>query len=362
MRDRTCLPWAVAGWLAGLCHWAAVAEELPYTIADVTLGTHVLGDELTPESLAHRVVLLTLWNQGSKACTTSMPGLEQVYQSLGRSGLIVVGSHVERGAAPEVLDKARKLGLTFPIYDNGKVAGLDSPDPPESLLFDHTGKCIGQTRGPPAELARAAAAAVAAAPPPVLAGRRLEKLAALERMLRAEAKFGVALRKAEGLVESEDGPTADEARFLVERLTAHAEALLAKAEELKGSDAPKAAGLVQRVVTAYRGTDLGKQAAEWQREWKRDKQFTDGLKAADLIAQLETLRRQTLTQPAGGRGRPPGGPAVAGVGAGDRIPPPIKAQMAQLAGMVRQLSPGSKDAARAEEIAVELGLQIAPGP
>jgi hypothetical protein len=367
MRDRTCVLWAVAGSLAGLCPPAAVAEELPYTIADVTLGTHVLGDELTPESLAHRVVVLTLWSQESKACTASMPGLEQVYQSLGRAGLIVVGSHVERGAAPEVLDKARKLGLTFPIYDDGSVKGLESPDPPESLLFDHTGKCIGHTRGPPAELARLAAAAVAAAPPPVLAGRRLEKLAALERMLREEARFGVVLRKAEGLVESEDGPTADEARFLVERLTAHAEALLARAEELKGSDAVKAAGLLQRVATAYRGNDFGKQAAEWQREWKRDKQFTDGLQAAGLIAQLETLRSQSLAQPAGGRGRPrpgqpPGGPAVAGVGAGDRIPPHIKAQMAQLAGMVRQLRPGSKDAARAEEIAVELGLQLAPGP
>jgi thiol-disulfide isomerase/thioredoxin len=345
----------------------APAADPPYTIGDVTLGTHVLGDEVTPESLAHRVVLLTFWNIESKACTAAMPGLEQVHQTLGPAGLLVVASHVERGAAPEVLDKARKLGLTFPIFDDGSVKGLDSPDPPQSLLFDHTGACIGERRGPPAELARRAAAAVAVAPPAVLAGRRLEKLAALERMLRDEAKYGVVLRKAESLAKSEDGPTAEEASFLVEQLTGHGEALLAKAEGLKGSDAYAAAGLVQRVATAYRGNAVGKKAAEWQREWKRDKQFTDGLQAAGLIAQLETLRRQAVAQPSGGRGRPsprqpPGGPAVAAVGAGDRIPPPMKAQMAQLAGMVRQLSPGSKYAARAEEIAVELGLQLAPGP
>jgi len=145
------------------------------------------------------------------------------------------------------------------------------------------------------------------------------------------------------------------------RLAAHGESLLAKAEELKGSDAYEAAGLLQRAVNAYRGTDIGKRAAESQREWKRDKQFTDGLQAAGLTGQLEALRAQALTQTAGGRGQPKGAPAVAGVGAGDKIPSPLKAQMGQLATLVRQLSPGSKYAARAEEIAVELGLQLAPG-
>lgn len=342
---------------------APAAAELPFTVADITLGTHVLGEELTPESLQHRVILLTFWNRESKACTECMPGLERVHRTLGPAGLLVVASHVDRGAAPEVLDTARKLGLTFPVFDDGSVKGLDIPDPPEVLLFDHTGTCIA--KGRPAEVAGKAAAAVAAAPPVVLAGRRLEKLAALERMLREEAKFGAVLRKAESLTASEDAPTAEEAGFLVDRLTAHAEMLLAKAEELKGGDAPEAAGLLQRVATAYRGNDIGKKAADWQREWKRDKQFADGLQAAALAAQLESLRAQALAQAdaAGSRGRPrpgqlPGGAAVASVDASDKIPPPVKAQMAQLAGMVRQLSPGSKQASRAEEIAVELGLQL----
>jgi hypothetical protein len=365
----------LAGWTIGCGVFAATAAaqavapaaaELPFTVADITLGTHVLGEELTPDSLQHRVVLLTFWSRESKACTECMPGLERLHRGLGPAGLLVVASHVDRGAGPEVLDTARKLGLTFPVFDDGSIKGLDTPDPPESLLFDHAGKCVA--KGRPAEVAAKAAAAVAAAPPVVLAGRRLEKLAALERMLREEAKFGAVLRKAEGLTASEDGPTADEAGFLVDRLTGHGESLLAKAEELKGSDASEAAGLLQRVAVAYRGNDLGKKAADWQREWKRDKQFADGLQAAALAAQLESLRTQALAQvePAGGRGRPrpgqrPGGPVVAGVHAGDKIPPQVKAQLAQLAGMVRQLSPGSKHASRAEEIAVELGLQLPPG-
>lgn len=373
MRPFASTTLGLAGWAVGFGALAATAAaqapaaaELPFTVADIALGTRVLGEELTPESLQHRVILLTFWSRESKACTECMPGLERLHRTLGPAGLLVVASHVDRGAGPEVLDTARKLGLTFPVFDDGSVKGLDTPDPPESLLFDHTGACIA--KGRPAEVASKANAAVAAAPPVVLAGRRLEKLAALERMLREEARFGAVLRKAEGLTASEDGPTAEEAGFLVGRLTAHGESLLAKAEELKGSDASEAAGLLQRVAVAYRGNDLGKKASDWQREWKRDKQFADGLQAATLAAQLESLRTQALAQAeaAGGRGRPrpgqrPGGAAVASMAASDKIPPPFKAQMAQLAGMVRQLSPGSKHATRVEEIAVEFGLQLPPG-
>lgn len=368
MHEIARLSLSVAVWLCGFGVLATTAAgqavapaaiELPFTVADIVLGTHVMGEELKPESLAHRAVLLVLWNHGGKASSAVMPGLERLHRTLGPAGLLVVACHVDRGAAPEALDSARKLGLTFPVFHDGSVKGLETPDPPEALLFDHTGACIAH--GDPAEVASKAAAAVAAAPPVILAGRRLEKLVALERMLRDEAKYGAVLRKAEGLTGADDGPTAEEATYLSGRLTAHGESLLAKAEELKGSDAYEAAGLLQRAANAYRGTDIGKRAGESQREWKRDKQFTDGLQAASLTGQLETLRSQALAQAAGGRGQPRAAAAVAGVGAGDKIPPPLKAQMAHLATLVQQLSPGSKYAARVEEIAVELGLQLAPG-
>jgi len=63
----------------------------------------------------------------------------------------------------------------------------------------------------------------------------------------------------------------------------------------------------------------------------------------------------------GGYGRQPG-PKVASMDAARKIPPPVKNQLAQMVGMVRQLGPGTKYAARAEEIALELGLEIPAAP
>lgn len=334
--------------------------NLAFTIADVMLGEAISGPELTADSLKHRVVLLAFWNREEPASTNAMPLLEQTSRTLANRGVLVIGSHGGAGASVEVKPTVEKLGLTFPVLDDCAVKGLDLQPMPHVLLFDHTGKCVA--RGSPLEMAARTNEAARDAPPLVLAGRHLEKQMGLERMLWDESKFGAVLRKAGELTEGEDEAAAEEARYVIERLNAHGESLLAEAEKAKATDAVVAAGLLQRVVTAFRGGDLGKRAMELQREWKQDKAFTDGLQAASLAAQLETLRAQVLAPPAGryGRGPRPGG--TASMAAAQRIPPAVKAQMAQIAGMVRQLCPDSRYAARAEEIAIELQLQLPAAP
>ena len=87
--------------------------------------------------------------------------------------------------------------------------------------------------------------------------------------------------------------------------------------------------------------------------------------AAQIAGQLESLRGQALAQATaprgGGYGRQPA-PKVASLDASKRISPQVKHQLAQLVGMVRQLAPGSKYASRAEEITLELGLELPAGP
>lgn len=339
---------------------AGADQPADITLERVTLGDHASGEEITKESLADRVVLLVFWSRTCDACKAAMPMLEQLHRSMGPAGLVMVGCHTGRGSAPEVRDAAEQLGVTFPMVTRAEVAGVDTTATPLCLLFDHTGKAIA--RGTPAQIAAAAPAALQAAPPPVLAGRHLEKLAALEKMLRSESKYGAVLRKAEQLTESEDALTAEEAAFIVERLRAHAAELMAEAEDAKATDAMLAAGLLQRVATAYRGGDAGKEALAKQREWKRDKQFTSGLQAANFTAQLEALRSQALSMGRGQTGRRPGGSNAAGMTAASAVPPQVKGQMAQLAAMVINLSPGSPYAARAEEIALEFNLQLPPSP
>ena len=78
-----------------------------------------------------------------------------------------------------------------------------------------------------------------------------------------------------------------------------------------------------------------------------------------MAGQLEALRGQALAQASGGKNQ---GQDIASMAVVNKIAPAVKSHLAQLAGMVRQLSPGSKFAARAEDIAVELGLTLPPPP
>jgi len=341
---------------------AAPGLPLTFTVADVTIGDPAAGEPLTTESLKHRVVLLQFWNCESKECVASLPALEQVHRSHGPAGLLVVGAHRDAGGPVEARQAAEKAGVTFPVVVGASVKGLDPPALPHAVVFDHTGACIA--RGTIPEVAEEVVAALKAAPPLVLAGRHLEKLPALEKMLRDESKFAAVLRKAAESAEAADEATAEEAKFVLECLDKHAAATIAKAEELKAVDAYAAANLLQRLATAFRGNETGTRALEMQREWKRDKQFAAGLQAAQIASQLETLRAQAIAQASaarGGYGRQPG-PKVASMDAAKKIPPPVKNQLAHMVAMVRQLGPGSKYATRAEEIALELGLEIPVAP
>jgi hypothetical protein len=360
--------WAVAAVAADPPADNAAALPTTFTVADITLGDYAAGEELTADSLKHRVVLLTFWNRDEDKSVAVLPILEQIHRSLAPGGLLVVAAHSGRGSSVELGHDAEKQGATYAFVTEATVKGIALPPLPHALLFDHTGQCIG--RGSLGELAGKTQAAVRESPPLVLAGRHLEKLGPLEKMLRDESKFGAVLRKAQGMTESEDEATAEEAGYVIEQLKAHADALLAKAAAAKPIDAVAAATLLQRAATTYRGNDAGKQAIELQREWKRDKAFTDGLQAASIAAQLEGLRAQAIAQvtaPARGRypsrpGQPQAAPKSVKMEVANKIPPQVKAQLAQLAGMVRQLHPGSKYAERAEAIAVELGLSLPAAP
>lgn len=342
----------------------AGAPVLPlnFKVADVTLGDRASGETLTADSLQHRVVLLQFWNYESKECLASLPLLEQVHRAQGPAGLLVVGAHRDAGGPVEVRQAAEQAGATFPVVVGASIKGLDLPALPHAVVFDHTGTCIA--RGTVQEVGDKALAALKAAPPLVLAGRHLEKLPALEKMLRDESKFAAVFRKATESTDSEDEATAQEAAFVLECLEKYAAATIAKAEELKAVDAYEAANLLQRLATAFRGNDTGNRVLEMQREWKRDKQFAAGLQAAQIAGQLEALRAQAIGQASasrGGYGRQPG-PKVASMDAAKKIPPQVKNQLSQMVGLVRQLGPGTKYATRAEEIALELGLEIPVAP
>ncbi|MFM7107832.1 MAG: TlpA disulfide reductase family protein [Planctomycetaceae bacterium] len=311
----------------------------------IHLGGPVCGPDIDAKALEGRVVLLELWGMQCEPCATTMPRLEALHRRLGPQGLVVVGAHLSEGSADDVRRAAGALGVTFSIVGQSGIEGLDRvPQMPYTLLFDHTGKCV--FAGSALEVdGAAAAAAVNASPPRVLNGRPLEKLASLQPLLRNEATYGTALKKARSMASSKDAETAEEAAFVVEKLEAWGRDVIEKAPELRAADPARAFAALQQCAATFKGDDIGGNATRLAVEWKKDPAFQAALKCGQQLAQLEGLR-----------GTATGGAKVVTPDLAAAVPQAVRKQMKDLADKVQKAAPGTKLAERAAEIATEFGL------
>jgi thiol-disulfide isomerase/thioredoxin len=325
----------------------AAEFNMNVTAAGIRPGGHVAGPLLAADTLANRVVLLEFWGLNCPPCIRSMPMLEELHQTLGPHGLVVIGAHAQGGSAAELRPQVAKLGVTFTILENASVeGGMDFPGIPHCMLFDHTGKCV--YRGSPFSAQEAVAAAVKAAPGSILEGRTLAKLPELNALLRDERQFATVLKKARGLMGSGDTETADEAKFVVEKIEAYGRRLLDEARSGKETDPARAADNVQRCTVLFKGSAIGTEAAKLNGEWKKDKQFQAAVKAGQQLVKLEQMRDYVREQL--------GVDADATVTAEQAatIPGALKGQIRSLAQGIGKACPGSTLADKAAAIATEL--------
>jgi thiol-disulfide isomerase/thioredoxin len=331
---------------------ATAADEfnMSVTTAGIRLGGHVSGPQVTAASLAHRVVLLEFWGVHCPPCIASMPKLEEAHRELAPQGLLVIGAHAQGGPADAVRKTAADLGVEEATVQGGQ----DFRGIPHCMLFDHTGKCV--FRGSPFRAHEAILAAVKAAPAGILEGRQLEKLTGLAEALRNESAFGPALRKAASLTSSKDPTTAEEAKFVVEKLEAHGRLMIEDGKAMKNANPLGAADLLQRCSTAFKGNEIGTAAADTLREWRKDKGFQTAVKAAQQLAKLQVLRANVLKA----FGDEPDGeitPAMV-----QAVPAAMKRQMADVVRGIQKTAPGSDTAATALKLAAEFALDVAGDP
>lgn len=319
----------IAGLLAATSV-SASAANMQVKTADIALGKHVSGPTLAADGLAGHVVVLEFWGINCPPCIASMPKLEELHRQCGPQGLVVIGAHAQGGGADDIRRTVNELGVTFTIVENANVnGGMDFDGIPHCMVFDHTGKCV--FRGSPGDAHDVVVAAVQAAPAAILATRALVKLAPLAQTLKNEALCGSVLRKARPLVDSSDADTADEARFVVERVEEYGRKMLEEARNRAKPDPIAAATLAQRCATAFKGTDIGTEATKQLQGWRKDKSFQAAIKAGNQLAQLEALRAAAANLP--------GGP-----------PPRVVGQAREIARAIEKGAPGSEAAAKAAEI------------
>ena len=334
-----------------LCSWLLAADfDMSVTPDDIRLGKRVSGAELSSEQLKNRVVLVEFWGVNCPPCLVSMPKLEQLHKELGPMGLMVVGVHAQGGPAEAIEQSVQKLGVTFPIVENANLSkGSDFSGIPHCMLFDHEGKCL--FRGSPFDVEAALRQAVINAPPMILAGRKLEKLTAFNEQLRNESAFASALRKAQSLTDSKDAKTAEEATYVVTQLTAYGEKLFTMARDGSTDDPVGAVNVMKRVATIYRGHEIGTEAADLQKAWKKDSEFQSALKASEQLIQLQAAY-ETVLAATGSKVETLSNDTA------DSLPAPVKRKMSSMVRSIVKTAPFSKAAERAKEIASQLKLEV----
>lgn len=212
---------------------------------------------------------------------------------------MIIGAHAQGGTHDEVRNVAQSRGVNYTITERGSVkGGNDFSGIPHCMIFDHTGKCI--YRGSPEGREPLVMRAVAEAPPWILEGKKLSKLSSMNAALRREANFGNVLHQAREKTASKDAATAEEANYIVDKLTAYARKQLDDAKAKKDSAPGAAWTLMSRVAASFKGSEPGKEAAELVAELKKDKDFQAEVKVWPMLENLKALESQLKTPEGGG--------------------------------------------------------------
>ncbi len=273
-----------------------------------------------------------------------MPHLVKWHDEFGDGGLVVVGMHVQNATDEQVKAVAKKNGMRFPLTAGGSVTGVEVEGIPHCVLFDHTGKVVYQGHPNKAE------------------GKVLEAFA---DMLAAEAgskpskgvggaidtfrKNGVTGDLLKRLVIARDGPdaaTGKQAKAVIARLQSGAQAKLDEAKTLKADDPIAAYDTVNGVSARWRGTTLGKEAADLTAKLKDDKAVATELKARPT---LEKLKAAETTILAAAKGKEPDSAEFK-----KAFAPQLK-QIEQTLTTMKKSYPDAPATAEAEEIAKRLG-------
>jgi thiol-disulfide isomerase/thioredoxin len=322
--------------------------NMKLSISDIRTGDSVFGQKPPAGWLKDRVVLVEFWGIQCPPCLASMPKLDRIHKELAPMGLVVLGAHVQEADDHQVREAVARMGVTFPIFTNARVAnGDDFSGIPHCMLFDHTGKCI--YRGSPFKVEPPLRQAVANAPALILEGKTLERLEAFNSWLRDEREFGKALKKAQGLTNSKDPQTASEAAYIVEHLTAHGRKLLDQAVELQKDDPMAAWEMLQRAEASFRGGAIGIDATKMVKHWKKDTAFQKSLRAAKQLSDAQEIIQTIALQAGSADGTLP--PAFI-----ESVPKELRRKLSAMLRSIEEEAPDSKAAKVAQEMAMQWKL------
>lgn len=263
------------------------ADDPSFTLKDLTLGETVFGETHSVKDLAHRVVLVEFWGINCGPCIASIPKLSKWQTDYEKKGLVVIGVHCQRASNESLVSLAKEKGVTYSIVANGRVSGANFTGIPYCFLFDSTGDCV--YTGSPFRVESHLKDALSRAPFAALGDREFVKLKSISDALTRGMPPASALKRAQGLVNSSDEATADEAKYIVETLSTWGRKLIDDAMGAKDSEPLRCVTGLHMISRKFEGTDIGKQAAGKMKDLKKDAEFRTELRACQVLRKIAYL-------------------------------------------------------------------------
>jgi hypothetical protein len=274
-----------------------------------------------------------------------MPHLVRWHEELGDGGLAVVGLHVQNATADAVKAKAKSLGVRFAVTAGGSVDGVKGGGIPHCVLFDHTGKMVfdGHPTKAEAKLREAFADMLA----DEAGGKPGKAVTAALEAFKKGGTTGDLLRKMTSLRDGSDGASAKEAKAVVAKLQSGAQARLDEAKKEQKDDPVAAYDAASSVAGKWKGTAIGKEAAELTARLKENKEVVAELKARPV---LEKIRATEAAIVAAAKGKEPDTAEFK-----KAFAPQLK-QLDQTITSLKKAAPGAPSTLEAEEVGKRLGV------
>lgn len=273
-----------------------------------------------------------------------MPHLVRWHEELGDGGLAVVGLHVQNATDDAVKAKAKSLGMRFPLTAGGGVEGVKAGGIPHCVLFDHTGKMVfdGHPNKVEAKLREAVAEMLA----DEVSGKPSKAVTAALEAYKKGGTPADLLKKMTSLRDGSDGTAAKEAKAVVAKLQSGAQARLDEAKKDQKDDPIAAYDAASSVAGKWKGTPIGREAAELTAKLKDDKAVAAELKARPV---LEKVRATEAAIMAAAKGKEPDTAEFK-----KAFAPQLK-QLDQTINNLKKTAPGAPSTTEAEEIGKRLG-------
>jgi hypothetical protein len=270
-----------------------------------------------------------------------MPHLVRWHEELGDGGLSVVGFHVQNATDDAVKAKAKGLGMRFAVTAGGSVDGVKGGGIPHCVLFDHTGKMVfdGHPTKVEGKLREAFADMLAEE-----AGGKPGK--GVTAALEAFKKGGTPADLLKKMTALRDGAEGAAAKAVVAKLQSGAQARLDEAKKEQKDDPIAAYDAASSVAGKWKGTAMGKEAAELTARLKEHKEVAAELKARPVLEKVRATEAAIL---AAAKGKEPDTAEFK-----KAFAPQLK-QLDQTVTSLKKTAPGAPSAVEAEEIGKRLG-------